>query len=111
MSVQLVNPPFAVEAACGVCGGLFAVSVLVAIYAMLTILERTKALVPQEGDKDLKPSVRKAREFDRVWRGLMAPEVKCLRQLMFGAYLMAFSCGGIILLLTVMFGERVSTLP
>lgn len=105
MSLHVIDPPFAIKVAFGVCGGLFALSVLTGIYALLTIFERTKALVPQEGDRDLKPSVRKAREFDRVWQGLTAPEVKRLRRLLIGAYLLAFACGGTMLLLTVIFGK------
>lgn len=109
MRVHLVDPPFVVQVAVGVCGGLFALCVLTAMYAMFTIFERTKALVPQEDDRKLRWGERKARESDRIWRGLMAPEVKRLRQLLFGAYLLAFACGGIMLLLTVIFSERVPT--
>lgn len=106
MSLHVTNPPFAVEVAFGICGGLFALSALVVMYAMFTIFERTKALVPQDGDRDLRWGERNAREFDRIWRGFMAPEVKRLRQFLFGAYLLAFTCGGIMLLLTAIFGER-----
>ena len=109
MRLQLLDPAFAVQVVLGICGVLFALCVLATMYALFTIFERTKALVPEDGDRQLKWGERKAREFDRVWRGFMAPEVKRLRQLLFGAYLLAFTIGGIMLLLTAIFGTRVPT--
>lgn len=105
MRLQLLDPTFVAQVAFGICGVFFVVCVLVTMYAMFTIFERTKALVPEDGDRHLKWGERKGREFDRVWRGIMAPEVKRLRQLLFGAYLLAFTIGGIMLLLTAIFGK------
>ena len=73
MRLQLLDPAFAVQVVLGICGVLFALCVLATMYALFTIFERTKALVPEDGDRHLKWGERKAREFDRGWRGFMPP--------------------------------------